>query len=433
MRPLDQIEFAPVAEQERLTNRLLLRQIHHAAAHSLFYRRRWAGRRLPATAAAARAFLAGLPLTTRADLEEHNDEFRACAPSAIREIVTTSGTTRAPIRLFLTRHDLDNLARVEAYAFAAAGFRRGDLVQLCVTMDAQFMAGMAYYLGLQRIGCAVLRQGPAHPARQIEMIRRNGVTGLVTIPSFLYALAREWERQGLPRDACPVKRAVLVGENLRDARLRPNTLARQITRLWDVELYGSYGNSEMNGSMAECAARRGTHTHPDVVLPEIVDARGRALPAGRAGALVITTLAAEGTPLFRYRTGDLSFLVRRPCSCGRRSPRLGPILAREDQMLKVKGTKVYPAAVADALAGLPAVEQYVLVAEQDDSGADSLLILAHWSDRAGYTTRGLAELLAARLRITPRLRRATPEEIQALARPPGYRKRRLLVDRRPAP
>jgi phenylacetate-CoA ligase len=346
--------------------------------------------------------------------------------------MATSGTTGAPIHLYLTAHDLERLAVCEAYTFAAAGFTGRDIVQLCVTMDNLFMAGLAYYLGLQRLGCAVLRQGPANPARQLALLERNQVTGIVTVPSFLNALSKEWDRQRRGRDALRLKRAVLVGENIRTPALAPNAIARSIARNWNVQLYGNYGNSEMHGSMGECRFGCGCHVYPDLVHAEIVDPAGRPLPPGEPGLLVVTPLRLEGTPLIRYRTGDIACLLAGPCRCGRTGPRLGPILAREGQMLKVKGTKLYPSAVIDALHGIGGIEDFAVVADRDDHLADRLTVRVALAASSRLTPKAISDRLYARLRVHPVVQCASREDLAALTLPPGYRKKRVFIDQRPA-
>lgn len=399
---------------------------------SRFYREHLAGvRNPPEEAGEVWAWLSTLPLTTRRHLELRGDEFRCCPAGAVREIVCTSGTTGGPIRIWLTEGDLDRLAETEARTFHAAGLAAGDVVQLCVTMDSLFMAGLAYYLGLRRAGCAVIRQGPANPARQMEILIANGVTAIVTVPSFLRAMVREWRAAGLSPSSCPLRKAVLVGENLRDESLAPNSLARSILELWDLELYGNYGNTEMVGSMAECAHGCGAHLHPDFVLAEILDERGRRVPPGTAGSLVVTTLNVEGTPLIRYDTGDITFLDERPCACGRTSPRLGPILGRAGQMLKVKGTKLYPSAIVDRLSGLDALAAFAVVASHDEHGLDRVEVRCAPRPGSDLRAADVAEHLYARLRLHLDVQFAGRDEIQALVQPEGYRKRRLFVDRRP--
>lgn len=423
----------PRREQQALTRERLYRQLRYTLEHSPFYRARAAGLAPLRRPEDAFRFLCRMPVTTRADLEAENEAFRAVPMRRVSEVVATSGTTGAPISLYLTGRDLDRLGRVEAYSFAAAGFGPSDVIQLCVTLDNLFMAGLAYYLGLRRLGCTVLRQGPANPARQLDLMRRHGVTGIVTVPSFLNALGAERERQGRPASDFRLRAAVLVGENLRQPDLSPGPVAGQLLERWPVRLFGNFGNTEMSGSFCECEAGCGTHIHPGFFHAEVLDETGRPCPAGRPGALVVTPLGVEGTPLLRYRTGDLAAFHDTSCRCGRRSLRLGPILSREGQMLKVKGTKLYPSAISNALLILREVEDYVIIADRDRHGSDRVEVLVAVREDSRLNDRAIAEHLFAHLKIHPGVQCATAAAVRELAFPPGYRKRRTFIDRRPPP
>ena len=125
----------------------------------------------------------------------------------------------------------------------------------------------------------------------------------------------------------------------------------------------------------------------------------------------------------------MTFLVDAPCACGRTAPRLGPILAREGQMMKVRGTKVYPSAVSDALNGVAGVAEFVVVAERDEHLSDRLVVMLT-SARRGAERASVVARLTDLLRVRPEVRLVDATEVRALSRPPGYRKKRLFVDRR---
>ncbi len=426
-------KYLPRAEQDELQARLLQRQLTYVLERSPHYRRRWPDLKPPATPAAALALLRDLPPTTRADLAADDGGFQCCPPGDVRDVVCTSGTTGRPIAIPLAAADLDLLARTEADAFCTAGVTAADTALLCVTLNALFMAGLAYYLGLQRIGCRVLRQGPGSPDWQLGLVRRFGVTMVMTTPSFLLALLRAARAAGLTPREVPLRRAVLVGETLRTRDLQPNAMARAILGLWDLEIYGSYGNTEMCGSMVECAAGSGHHVHPELVLPEILREDGTPAAPGEPGALVVTPLQPRGAPLLRYRTGDISFLIEDPCACGRTSRRVGPILAREDQMLKIRGTKVYPAAARDLALAHDFVIDALLVARTDAHGSDALEVLVAVAPGATARAAGLADRLTDALRVRPEVRVVPEAELAALAAPAHYRKKRWFVDQRQPP
>ena len=152
------IEFQSLQKQKAFTSVLLADQLNYVKQRSSFYRERFSSCFDKTAPESAFDLLHQLPLTTRQDLEQHNDAFRCRRMSDIAEIVCTSGTTGHPINVYLTDYDLEKLATDEEYAFRSAGITEEDVVQLCVTMDSLFMAGMAYYLGLKRTGCTILRQ-----------------------------------------------------------------------------------------------------------------------------------------------------------------------------------------------------------------------------------------------------------------------------------
>jgi phenylacetate-CoA ligase len=424
--------FRPWAEQRAVQLQRLRKQVLYALKNSPYYRQRFGTIRVPDDPSDLPAFLATIPPTTRNELQQHNDQLTACAPDAVRDIICTSGTTGKPIALPLTENDLDRLSVTEFYTCEAAGIQPGDTVLLCVTLDALFMAGMAYYLGLKRRRCRILRQGAGNPAAQLERIRRFNVSAIVTVPSFLLALTQEAKRQGLTSETFPLRKAILVGDTLRNRDLTPNPTARRIRELYPVELYGNYGNSEMSGSFCECSAGRGNHIHPDLVYSEILREDGSPVADGEEGFLAVTPLQLEGAPLLRYLTGDVTFQISDPCACGRLSPRIGPILARRDQMLKIRGTKIYPAAVRDVISSFPFIKRCVLIADDCDFSGEKLSVLAELDDPAERDAElsALNEHLADTFRVRIEVAAGDPAEITALISPPGYRKKRWFADRR---
>ena len=424
------LEYRRLSEQTALQAALLQRQLTYILERSPYYRKRHPDLRPPASPEEALNMLRAWPTTTRDELAEHNEDFLCVDSSAIREIVCTSGTVGRSIALPLTCADLDKLAVTEQYAFMAAGLTPSDTVLLCVTMNALFMAGMAYYLGLQRVGCTVLRQGAGSPAFQLDLMRRFRVTAVVTVPSFLLAMLKEARRTGLDASSLPLKKAVLVGDALRTRSLTPNAMARAIHELWNIELYGSYGNTEMCGSLSECSSFCGNHVHPDMTLVEILNDDGTPVAPGEEGSVVVTPLQMEGAPVVRYRTGDIGFLVTDPCACGRQSIRLGPILAREDQMLKIRGTKVYPLAVREIILETKLINQCVLVADSDEHGGDRLTVMFTPAAATTSAQSRLTEHLANALRVRPQVIEGTEEQLAALMSPPNYRKKRWFVDQR---
>jgi phenylacetate-CoA ligase len=142
--------------------------------------------------------------------------------------------------------------------------------------------------------------------------------------------------------------------------------------------------------------------------------------------VVATTFGVEAMPLIRYRTGDCAALFTAKCRCGRKTPRLGPIIGRKHQKLKFRGTSVFPSTLQMVLEEIKNVEAFVIIARADSELSDSIEILFH----GGAATAHLREAIQARAKIAPRIRQASRREIEKLQLPPEARKRRTFVDLR---
>jgi phenylacetate-CoA ligase len=191
-------------------------------------------------------------------------------------------------------------------------------------------------------------------------------------------------------------------------------------------VYSTYGVTELANSLCECDAGAGGHLHDQQLHVEILDDDGKPTPEGEVGEIVATTFGVEAMPLIRYRTGDCAALFSAPCACGRTTPRLGPIVGRKNQKLKFKGASLFPSTLAAVLEQAEGVESFVIIARTDNELSDSLEVLVH----GVASVETLREALQARSKISPPIRRAAREEIEALQMPPQARKRRTFVDLR---
>jgi phenylacetate-CoA ligase len=346
------------------------------------------------------------------------------------DVVTTSGTTGRPLVLQMTEADLRRLAHNEFLCFRAAGLAPGDTVLLGVTLDRCFIAGLAYWLGLREAGCTAVRVGAGVPRMHLDLLDRLRPSAIVAVPSFLRLLAEQAAEARVDLRQASVRRLVCIGEPVRQPDFSPNRVGAFLAAAWNARVVSTYGNTELACSLCECEAGRGGHVLPGLLHVEILDETGAPVPDGTPGELVATTLGIEGMPVIRYRTGDIAALDREPCACGRVTPRVGPVLGRRHQKLKVKGTTLFPAALQAVLDDTPGVEAYVIVATSEADLSDAVEIRFSC---AGPPERVLAELRAAfpgRTKVTPRLTVAPRAEIEALQAADGARKRRFFVDRR---
>jgi phenylacetate-CoA ligase len=417
----------PAAEIARLQDALLAETVDRAIACSAYYRETLK----PFPPVRSAADLARLPTTSKAALQSRTGDFRAVPATEIVELVSTTGTTGAPVFVPMTRNDIDRLAETERRGFLWLGAAPGMRFHLAATMDNLFVAGLAYHEGIQRVGGTAIRVGVQPAQRHLDLLRTLRPDVLVSVPSMMASLARSARETGVDLRAIGPRKALLIGDSIRGADLASNALGRLIEDAWGCELFSTYGMTESGGAFHECPAHRGLHCHPDILLAEVVDDQGKPLPPGETGELLITTLQTEAMPLIRYRTGDITFIVPGDCPCGRGGMRIGPILGRKAHRLKIKGTTVYPKTIEDALVGIEGVENFILEAESEVDGTDRLLVRVGTRLRDDHAfLASVAEALLAKARVTPSVRLEEPAVIEGALYEGGRRKPRLFVDRR---
>ncbi|HVM59507.1 MAG TPA: AMP-binding protein [Verrucomicrobiae bacterium] len=367
-----------------------------------------------------------MPTLDKAQLSARNLDFLCVPRERVVEIVTTSGTAGRPLVWMLTERDLQRLALNEKLSFTCVGLTARDTVLLAVTMDRAFMAGLAYWLGLRELGCGIVRVGPSSPALVLEMIQRTQPSAIVAVPSFLRIVAEKAHETGFDLANAGVKKLICIGEPIRDVSLAPNATGRLIEQAWGARAYSTYGVTELANSLCECDAGAGGHLHEEMLYVEILDDEGRPVPDGEVGEVVATTFGVEAMPLIRYRTGDCAAMFRESCRCGRTSLRVGPIVGRKHQKLKVKGVSLFPSALQAALEDTDGVDSFVIVARSEGGLSDTVEVLVN-GPAALSTVR---DVLRGRTRIVPSVRQASREEIEALQLPANTRKRRFFVDLR---
>ncbi|MFH1260158.1 MAG: AMP-binding protein [Elusimicrobiota bacterium] len=342
--------------------------------------------------------LFSLPLTGKQDIENFTEDFRAVPPENIVDISLSSGITGKPLKMMYTDNDLKRLAYNEKKSFLACGISAGDKVLLTCTMDRCFIAGLAYFLGLRSLGAAVIRNGLNNLESHSEIIKTLNPTVIVGVPSFLRKLGLYLADREMTPAKRGITRIICIGEPLRDKNFQTLQVGKDLEEIWQAKIFSTYASSETITTFCECAAGQGGHLHPDLAVVEIVDENGQALACGSAGEIVVTPLSIEGMPLIRYMTGDISFLLDEQCSCGRFSSRLGPVLGRKKQMMKIKGTTLYPQSIYTALEEINIVEDYYLEISGENDLSDQVVIHLTVKNTA-YTAEMIEEKIQARLRV----------------------------------
>jgi len=187
----------------------------------------------------------------------------------------------------------------------------------------------------------------------------------------------------------------------------------------------------MQTAFTECGHGRGGHHHPELVIVELLDEDNRPVAPGTPGEVTITTLGVEGMPLLRFKTGDIAVGHDEPCGCGRNTRRLGPVLGRKQQMIKLKGTTIYPPGVFEILNNLSFVRDYAVEASTGDLNTDELKLHIYVEDSAkAQAIDELTTVFQSRLRVVPQVVFVTHEELEKLHFGKGERKIRKFIDKR---
>lgn len=374
--------------------------------------------------------LSVIPVTLKENLQQHNDAFLCVPRNKIIEYSSTSGTLGSPVTIFLTENDLERLTYNEYSSFISAGGSSNDIYQLMLTMDRQFMAGMAYYSGIRKLGAGIIRLGPGVPSLQWETILRLRPTAIVAVPSFILKLIEYAREHLIDINSTSVQKAICIGENIRNTDFSLNTLGKKISEAWNIKLFSTYASTEMQTAFTECSACKGGHLQPELLIVELLDEMNKPVAAGQPGEVTITTLGVEGMPLLRYKTGDISVYDDSPCACGRNTLRLSPIVGRKKQMIKYKGTTLYPPALFDILNEMEDVIDFVAEVYSNEMGTDEVLIHILPGNLTEKCNRKIRANLQARLRVIPHIKYKTAEEIQKMQMPEAGRKIIKFIDRR---
>lgn len=428
---MEGLEFKPWDEQAAYQIGQLNQLKEYLLKHSSFYKNKWNDAQLAQLDINSIADLMKFPCTTKEDIQLHESEFVCILSEDIREYNATSGTLGAPISIPLSANDLERLAYNEALSFEKMGIVKGEKVQLMLTLDRLFMAGMSYYGGLKKVGATIIRTGAGVPQLQWDAIFKYQPTTIVAVPSFLIKLVQYAIAHNIDYKSSSVKKVLAIGESVRDEHLAPNALHHKIKDLWDIAIFNTYAATEMQTGFTECTAHQGGHLHSDLLVVEILDEAGQQVAPGEVGEICITNLGVEALPLWRYKTGDMATLYTDACSCGRKSPRISGIVGRKNQMLKVKGTTIFPTAVFQALNAYLNVNGYVVEVYSNDLGQDVVRIFIDEQLQQGANYKAtLCDYLRGKLKIVPDVEFVSEAILKQMQFPEISRKQIKFVDNR---
>lgn len=424
------IEKADIQDIKIFQEEKLQELLAYLEGNSPFYQRLFKENNIQISDIQTLEDLQKIPTTSKNDIQQNNDDFFCIPQNQIVDYSTTSGTLGDPVTFGLSDNDLERLAYNEAISFACAGVKKGDVVQMITTIDKRFMAGLAYFLGLRKMGASVVRMGPGIPELQWDSIFRYQPKYLITVPSFLLKMIDYAEKHEIDYKNSSVFGAVCIGESIKNQDFTDNILSQKIKEKWNIQLYSTYASTEMSTAFTECEHQVGGHQHPELIITEILDDEGNPVKDGESGELTITTLGVEALPLLRFKTGDLVKAHYEPCKCGRNTMRLGPVVGRKQQMIKYKGTTLYPPAMNDILNDFEGILCYQIVIQSNEIGLDEIIIKLS-TEREEESFEGeVRDHFRAKLRVSPKIEIVNFDVLSKTVFNPNSRKPITFIDLR---
>jgi phenylacetate-CoA ligase len=399
-RPVwDPVETISRDEMTALQIARLRNCVAHVAVNVPLYRERLAAADMGPGDIRSLDDLGRLPFTVKQDLRDNYPYGLFAVPmSEVVRLHASSGTTGKMTVVGYTANDVGMWANLAARALSTAGADRHDIIHNAYGYGL-FTGGLGLHSGAERLGATVVPVSAGNTRRQVELAHDFGATVLCCTPSYSLLIAEQAAEAGA--DLGRLRLGVFGAEPWSE-EMRSEIEARLSITALDI-----YGLSEVMGPAVamECPAKQGMHLAEDHFIPEIVDPHsGDALPEGETGELTLTCATKEALPLLRYRTGDLTRLIRGQCDCGRKTVRMSKPLGRTDDMLIIRGVNVFPSQIETVLLQTPGLEpHYELHLERGDSRMDELTVRVEASDqlhRDGDAASAAGQELALALQST---------------------------------
>jgi phenylacetate-CoA ligase len=366
------------------------------------------------------------PFTAKSDLREAYPFGMFAIPrERCVRVHASSGTTGRPTVVGYSARDIETWSELMARSLYAGGARPGDIIHNAYGYGL-FTGGLGAHYGAEKLGCTVVPMSGGFGERQVQLIREFGARVVLMTPSYMLAIADEFERQGVDPRSTAMRIGIFGAEPWTEG------MRAEIERRLGIDAVDIYGLSEVMGPGVACEfveTKDGPTIWEDHFYPEIVDPdSGAPLPDGEQGELVFTSLTKEALPVVRYRTRDLTKLMAGSRTVMRR---MAKITGRSDDMLIVRGVNLFPSQVEEQILRDPALTGHYVIELSRTGAMDDLLIRVEARAEAAHEvqTRSAREL-AARLKgmcgLSAEVQIAAPGGIER-----SMGKARRVIDKRP--
>ena len=366
---LEPIEKASVDELRALQLKRLKASLMHAYDNSLVYRAKFDAAGVHPDDCQSLSDLAKFPFTTKADLRDsYPFGMFAVARDKLARIHASSGTTGKPTVVGYTLNDIDTWSQCVARSIRAAGARPGDTVHVSYGYGL-FTGGLGAHYGAEKLGLTVVPFGGGQTERQVQLINDFRPDIIMVTPSYMLALADEFERQGLSARECSLRIGIFGAEPW------TNDMRLNIEQRMGIDAVDIYGLSEVIGPgvASECVETKDgptiweDHFYPEIIHPDT----GEPVGDGELGELVFTSLTKEAMPIIRYRTRDLTRLLP---GTARTMRRMEKITGRSDDMMIVRGVNVFPTQIEELILRQSALSAHYQCVLTKEGPLDNLMV-----------------------------------------------------------
>jgi phenylacetate-CoA ligase len=343
--PLEPIEKASIDEMRSLQLKRLQHTLQHAYANSPVYRAKFDAAGVHPDDCKTLADIAKFPFTTKSDLRDSYPFGMFAVPREnCARIHASSGTTGKPTVVGYTLKDIDTWSTVVARSIRAGGARPGDMVHISYGYGL-FTGGMGAHYGAEKLGLTVVPFGGGQTERQVQLIQDFKSNIIMVTPSYMLAIADEFERLGLDPKTSSLRIGIFGAEPW------TNDMRAAIEKRMNIDAVDIYGLSEVMGPgvASECIETKDgptiweDHFYPEIIHPET----GEPVADGEMGELVFTSLSKEALPIIRYRTRDLTRLL--PGTARPSMRRMEKITGRSDDMMIIRGVNVFPSQIEELI------------------------------------------------------------------------------------
>jgi len=366
---LEPIEIASIDEIKALQLVRLKWSVDHAYKNVAFYKKKYDEIGIHPSDLKYLEDIKLFPFTTKEDLRK-NYPFNMFAHKLkdIARIHASSGTTGKPTVVAYTKNDLEMWEHLIERCLRASGMKKGDMLHNAYGYGL-FTGGLGLHGGAEKMGLTVIPVSGGMTARQVQLINDFMPKGITVTPSYILSILDEFKAQGLD----PKKSSLEVG--IFGAEPWTNSMRSEIESQFDMHAVDIYGLSEVLGPGVanECVeSKDGLHVWEDYFYPEIINVEtGNVLEDGEKGELVFSSLCKEAFPIIRYRTKDLTKLMK---GTARSMRRMEKITGRSDDMMIIRGVNIFPTQIEEQLLKIDSLSPHFQIRLIKDGRMDKMIV-----------------------------------------------------------